>query len=122
MEMYYAPVEPSAMMKPSGAESSNGKHQEYIVGLPVVPQTKIAFIGYILLFVAMVVVAVNKPDTFVAFLPNMVVFLVVAALGLYVINCTVVGKCNLYAWIVSYIVVVLGIFGIAGIIMSLARK
>jgi len=76
----------------------------------IAPQTKILLIGYVLLLIAMIAQVGN------GFAPlnviNIIVFLIIATLGLYVLNCTVYGKCNTFAWIMSYFVVGLGILAI----------
>ncbi len=87
----------------------------------IVPQTKIAFIGFALLTIALIVSMIQNPELSGRFLINLIVNIATFVLALYVINCTVLGKCNMYAWIVSYIAVVLGIVSIVGLIFVLTK-
>jgi hypothetical protein len=86
----------------------------------IVPQTKIAFIGYLLLLVAQVIMmytnqtSFNKQSTLF-----FIVYILAATLGLYVINCTVLGKCNLYAWIMGYVLLILGIIVVLSIVYKM---
>ena len=85
----------------------------------VVPQTKIAFIGFCLsilaTFVFMIVQKMGLGKMVIALTLNVLL----AILSLYVINCTDVGKCNLYAWIVGYIVLTLGVFAVITLMMKM---
>ena len=85
----------------------------------IVPQTKIAFAGYLLLFVAQIVYMLRNPDKAAAFLPNLIGFIIIAILGLYVINCSVVGHCNTYAWVMGYLVAAVAVVTIVMIIYKL---
>jgi hypothetical protein len=85
----------------------------------IVPQTKIAFIGYVLLLVAMIAFIVKQPETLMFHVPNLVGFVVITILGLYVINCTVIGHCNIYAWIVGYVMVIIGVLAVVGVVRRL---
>jgi len=85
----------------------------------IVPQTKIAFIGYMLLLAALVVMQIQTKNTSKMSLPMMFAYVVIAILGLYIINCTVLGKCNLYAWIAGYVILVMGIMAVLGLLMKM---
>jgi len=85
----------------------------------IVPQTKVAFIGYVILLVAQIVYLAQRPQSIKTFLPNLIGFIIIAILGLYVVNCSVVGHCNMYAWIVGYLVVALGIVAVVAIMYKL---
>ena len=89
----------------------------------IVPQTKIAFIGYVLLAIAKIIMMTQEkgPITHISML-IFVAYLIISALGLYVINCTVLGQCNLYAWIMGYVLVVVGALSIITIMMKLIKK
>lgn len=71
----------------------------------VAPQTVIAFWGYVLLLIAMVISLFVGGKPLTAGVVSTIVYVGVAILSLYVLNCTVVGKCNVYAWIMSYVIV-----------------
>lgn len=86
----------------------------------VVPQTKIAFIGYLLILIAMLLSYIKSPS--VKGLVTMIFYALLFILGLYVINCTVVGKCNLYAWIAGYVVAVIGIIIILGVVLGMIKN
>lgn len=110
----YVPQPPMSSNQQIQSGGSNG-------GWHIVPQTKIAFIGFLLLVITMVVVMLQNPQAgslhIMTLLVNVAVFLV----ALYVINCIVLGKCNLYAWIISYVAVVLGVVSIVSLILALSR-
>jgi len=74
----------------------------------IAPQTKIALMGYILILISKIIFLIKNPDS--GFIPFVILYILTAALGLYVLNCTVVGKCHIYAWLVSYIVSIVGMF------------
>ena len=98
--------------------SDSEKKNQNIV---IVPQTKIAFIGYVLLAVA--IIAMMIQDKGENMLPKMtipvfVTYILMSALGLYVINCTVLGHCNLYAWIMGYVMVVIGVLAVITVLMK----
>jgi hypothetical protein len=77
--------------------------------MQIVAQTKIAFAGFMMLFISQIVYAIQNPSMAKMFVSNLVGFALVSMLGLYVINCSVVGHCDLYAWVVGYIVAALGV-------------
>lgn len=118
----FAPLVDSSILQPSAAKKAQPPQQDGMMGgLKIVPQAKIAFIGYVLLTIAMLVRVIQDPKSSMSFIPNILFFMVMYVIAIYMINCTVVGKCNLYAWIVSYVVVVLGILGIVGLILALTK-
>ena len=85
--------------------------------LNIAPQTKIASVGFSLIIIVQLIIIVRMifssnevlkltmGISVISFIAQL--FLVVVAL--YALNCTVVGKCNLYAWIVGYLVATMGI-------------
>ena len=85
----------------------------------IAPQTKVAFVGYMLLLVAQVVYMINNPQNASMYLPNVIGFALVSVLGLYVVNCTVYGKCNAYAWIMGYLVAALGIVAVSMLVYKM---
>ena len=71
-------------------------------------QTKIATLGYVMVVLAHFVVLaalLKRPKMGL----NYAMFLITIPLSIYVINCTVVGKCELYASIYSYLVLFWGL-------------
>lgn len=79
----------------------------------IAPQTKIAFIGYLLIILAKLLLVFQSSFTIenkhILFLFG---YLIVIAISLYAINCTILGSCHTYAWIVSYIILGFGLFSI----------
>jgi hypothetical protein len=71
----------------------------------VAPQTIIAFWGYVLLLIAMVIALFVGKKPITTGVISTVVYVGVAILSLYVLNCTVVGSCHVYAWIMSYVII-----------------
>lgn len=85
----------------------------------IVPQTKIAFIGYVLLLVAKIAAMIYSKDASPMSIFWLAIFVVFSTLGLYVINCTVLGKCNLYAWIIGYVVAIIGVVALISVLTGL---
>lgn len=88
----------------------------------IAPQTRIMMIGVFLLVIAQIVALLLKSTALSAFdivgvIGNIVVYMV----ALYVINCVVIGKCNLYAWIMGYVMAILGILTTAFITIQIFK-
>lgn len=88
----------------------------------VSPQAKIASVGYAMVLASMVVTALYTRSISPKFLIGFFMYVLVCGLSLYVINCTVTGMCIIYAWIVGWIVVVLGISTVLTAMLSVFRK
>ncbi len=83
-------------------------------------QALVAIIGYIIIAVAMLVSFMNGTKEMLgSLLFRFAVFCLMAALSVYVINCTVVGSCHLYAWVMGYAIAV---FGTIAVIVALLKK
>jgi hypothetical protein len=87
----------------------------------IAPQTKIAFIGYILLIVAQLIFIYKQPNNG-QYTPNIVAFVILAALGLYIINCTVVGHCHIYAYIIGYLIVAVAVLAVFGLVYMMMKE
>jgi hypothetical protein len=73
--------------------------------MTIVPQTKVAAIGYFFIFAASIIVLTTLNDGFRSkFLLNIIVLAISIPIALYGINCSVVGKCETYAWIYGYLI------------------
>ena len=96
---------------------NNGKVEH---GMVIVPQTKIAFIGFILILVAKIlfIMQLQDPELKRIFAYYIFAYILIGVIALYVINCTVLGKCNMFAWIYAYIVFALGVIGVLQIIVK----
>lgn len=113
------PFAPSSFMPSSG--SGSGQSQKSASDkIVIVPQTKLAFIGYVLLLIVMLMRLVQGPMD-VSFIAAGIVWLIMAVVSLYGINCAVLGRCNLYAWICAFILVIFGFMGVLGLMMSLSK-
>jgi hypothetical protein len=78
------------------------------------PQTKLAAIGMTVLLLSMIIGAIQKigkAPVFTYILP-IILFLITSCLSLYGLNCTVVGSCNIWAWIVSCAICIASVYGI----------
>lgn len=82
----------------------------------IAPQTKVATMGYVLILLANAVFFIQNPVKSKQYLPLIFLFLISAVISIYVLNCTVVGSCHVYAWIMSYLIGILGILFIFSII------
>jgi hypothetical protein len=74
--------------------------------ITIAPQTKVMLVGYILIFTALVLASSENSQLSIS---SLMIFIIVSILGMYVLNCTVVGHCHIYAWIISYIFAIIGI-------------
>jgi hypothetical protein len=89
----------------------------------ITPQAKIAAIGYILVWIAMIVTLLISP--FVKDVTSWVrvlFYIVISVISVYALNCTIVGSCHLYAWIVGYVMVIMGILVILSLLFNLAKN
>lgn len=87
----------------------------------VVPQTKVAFAGFSLLFMSMIVNMILQKSFDVRTAIGIVFTLLLIILSLYVLNCTVVGGCKNYAWIAGYFVLALGILMVFTVLLNLFK-
>ena len=83
-------------------------------------QTKLATIGYALMFTSILAITISSKMSGVPInvTTNLVLMTLTIPLTLYIINCTVVGGCVLYAWIHAYIALTLGIVMSIGAIFT----
>lgn len=90
-------------------------------GMIITPQTKLAFLGYVLLVIVMIIQLVQQQGQPINKIVYVCVYVVIASIVLYGINCTVLGRCNMYAWMVAYILIILGLVSVVGMILLLAK-
>ena len=74
-------------------------------------QTQLAALGYLMLILTQLLV--YKKD----FMRKFWMVLITVPLALYVLNCTVVGKCVEYAWIYSVLLYSFGFLGLLSLLM-----
>lgn len=74
--------------------------------LVIVPQTRVLFIAYVLLGVAIAITALSTPVPLAGSWFQILYFIAAAILSLYVVNCTVLGNCKTFAWIMAYVYLV----------------
>jgi len=84
----------------------------------IVPQTKIAFVGYALVVLSYVVVMIMTKAYAVLNWIVLAFLLAILVFGPYIINCTVVGQCNIAAWVLGIYVLLVGVAWIFGALMS----
>lgn len=92
--------------------------------LNIAPQTKIAAIGFSLVLIVqlMIIMPILAKNGLVSIGHIIIYFLVqlfTMIVSLYALNCTVIGKCNLYAWIMGYIVATGGILAVGMVCVML---
>jgi len=87
------------------------------------PQAKLAALGYILVTISMIIIAILTADskTLKYFLIRITTYIVIAVISVYAINCTVVGSCHMYAWVIGYISVVMGTIVMVSLILGLGK-
>ena len=84
-------------------------------------QTKIASLGYLMVVFAHIAVLaslVKRPEIGSRY----IIFLLMIPLSLYVVNCTVVGNCDLYAYIYSFLVFFWGLFLLFAVFFFLIKN
>ena len=92
------------------------------INLNIAPQTKLAAIGYFLIFASsLIVYSLVKDGAKNKFVLNIASLLISIPIALYGINCSVVGKCETYAWIYGYLLFSYGILAALMLIFSLIR-
>jgi hypothetical protein len=79
-------------------------------------QTRVAALGYLMLILTQLIVYRKQ------FASNMWVLLITIPVSLYVLNCTVVGKCVEYAWAYSLILYFLGFVGLVALLVTSIKK
>ena len=109
---------PNAMPTVSVASKEQPKDQPF----KVMPQTKVAFIGYLLILISMVIFLIQNPKMIPTFVPAIIAYIVMYLFALYVINCTVTGNCNLVAWIIAYVIAIVAILTILGLVVMLWKN
>ncbi len=86
------------------------------------PQAKLFSLGYLMLFVSMIMTVIIKKTFNTTIMLAVFVNVVVFIISVYVVNCTVTGGCNIYAWVVAYILIVLGVFSSIGTILVISKN
>jgi hypothetical protein len=98
------------------------KEEKKHFNLHIVQQTKLAGVGYLLLFGSSILVYMTSDNRIKGrVLANIISMLIIIPVSLYAVNCSVVGGCNLYAWIMSYIVVTYGVLLLLLILFSILK-
>jgi MFS family permease len=95
--------------------------------LTLVPQAKVVFIAFIVMAISMIghVLVGLRPLSLpiaawlIIGLLYIIFYALMLALSTYVVNCTVVGNCTVYAWIVAGYISVAAVFSTLFTIMSL---
>lgn len=84
----------------------------------IVPQTKVAFIGYALVVLSYIVIMIMSKNYGILNWIILALLIVTLIFGSYVINCTVVGQCNILAWVIGIYVLLMGVFWIVGVMVG----
>jgi len=95
--------------------------------ITLVPQAKIVFIAFIVMAISMLghvmiglhPLALPIAAWLIIGLIYVIFYGLMLALSTYVVNCTVVGNCTVYAWIVAGYLSVVAVFSILFTLMSL---
>ena len=85
-------------------------------------QTLLALVGYIGVFIGSILALASMGVSPIYTVSQSIMWLVNAAIFLYALNCSVVGKCNIYAWIIGYIALGVGIVALVGGIAAFANR
>lgn len=86
-------------------------------------QAKVAFYAYltaVVAFIATALVSKGRPILYMAFTGMMLVLMTI--IGTYVVNCLVVGQCNLYAWFMTVMSVIIASMYVIGFIVMAAMR
>ena len=84
----------------------------------IVPQTKIAFIGYALVVLSYVIIIIMTKQFAILNWVVLAFLLVILVFGPYIINCTVVGQCKIAAWVLGLYVLLTGVAWVFGALMG----
>lgn len=85
-------------------------------------QTLIALVGYVGVFIGSILALASMGVSPVYTVSQSVMWLVNAAIFLYALNCSVVGNCNIYAWIIGYIALGVGMIALIGGAAAFANR
>lgn len=88
----------------------------------VTPQAQLAALGYILIVVSMITAIILRNGANVDAWMRVIIYTLISTISVYAINCTVVGSCHLYAWVVGYLMVLMGLMVITGLIFSILKN
>jgi hypothetical protein len=87
--------------------------------IQIVPQTKVAAIGYFFIFMSsLIVLNVLQPELRRYYGVKILILAISIPITLYGINCTVIGKCETYAWIYGYLLFSYGLLTILLLLFS----
>jgi hypothetical protein len=86
------------------------------------PQAKLYSIGYLLVFVSMLMVVIIKRIFTKEIIISLIINIIIFIISVYVVNCTVTGNCNVYAWIIAYILVAFGILATVSAFVTISKN
>jgi uncharacterized membrane protein len=85
------------------------------------PQARLAALGYSLIVIAMIVMIIISNGEKGVAIARLATYIIISIISIYAVNCTVVGSCNLYAWIVGYLMIIMGLVVVTTLITTLYR-
>lgn len=86
------------------------------------PQAKLFALGYLLIYISIIMTMVTTKMYSNASIVSLIANFLVFILSVYVVNCTVTGNCNFYAWFVAYLFVAIGIILSIGAFVMMAKN
>lgn len=89
--------------------------------LGLVQQANIAALGFSVLALSLIVgfILNGNRAMLTEFLFRVGMFVVISTISVYAINCTIVGSCHLFAWVLGYVIAV---FGTTAVVASLFMR
>lgn len=88
----------------------------------LVTQAKLVALSFVLFIAAVLTTAIANNSVNGSTFISMLMIFIQGVIVVYVMNCIVVGSCNLYAWVVAYFLVVVALVGIVVRILNLSNK
>lgn len=85
-------------------------------------QAKITLYSYIVALIAFVLTSLMSDASAIITTTMVMVLVIMTILGTYVVNCIVVGKCDVYAWFVTAFAIVSAIGYVITFFITLASK
>ena len=85
-------------------------------------QTYIALVGFACFYVGSCFALAALGVPIVYMFGQSIWWFVTTTITVYALNCSIVGQCNMYAWVMSYILIITGVFALIVGIAAFANK
>ena len=86
------------------------------------PQGKMFALGYLLIITSMLVAMIYYKAYSAFSVVSIITSIIGFVLSVYVINCSVVGQCYLFAWIMAYAIIILAVVYALTIVFAISKN